>query len=60
MTHKQLAAAHRRRLKTMRKQLLAMSAQWDDVDQFNVNKLAELADQAEQLGKDLVDEGGGE
>jgi hypothetical protein len=53
-TVKQLAARHVRRLRTMRKQLLEMSSQWDDLDQFNMTQLETLADQAEQIAVDLV------
>ncbi|WP_312566152.1 hypothetical protein [Comamonas sp.] len=52
-TKKQLAAQHTRRLKTMQKQLMAMAEQWEDLDQFCVNTLVELADQAEKTGTDL-------
>jgi len=41
-THKQLASRHAMRLRTMRKQLLDMAAQWEDVDQFNVAQLTDL------------------
>jgi len=54
MTEKQLASRHVRRLRTTRKRLLEMSEQWEDLDQFNVNTLAELADTAERAGMDLV------
>ena len=43
---KQLAARHARRLKTMQMQLMVMAEQWEDLDQFCVNKLEELSYQA--------------
>jgi hypothetical protein len=55
-TRKQLAARHMRRLRTMRKSLLDMAAQWDDVDQFCMTSLEELADQAENIAVNLVDD----
>lgn len=54
MTEKQLASRHVRRLRTIRKQLLEMSEQWEEIDQFNVNTLEELADRVESVGMDLV------
>lgn len=59
VTAKQLAARHVRRLRTMRKQLLEMSEQWEDLDQFNVNTLQELADKAEGVAMELVPDDGG-
>lgn len=56
MTQKQIAAGHVRRLRTIRKNLLAMAAQWDDVDEFNVTRLTELAEQAEEVAVTLVNE----
>lgn len=53
-TDKQLAARHVRRLRTIRKQLLEMSSQWDDLDQFNMTQLETLADQAENIAVELV------
>lgn len=55
-TKKQLAAQHARRLKTMQKQLMAMAEQWEDLDQFCVNTLEGLADQAEKTAKDLKED----
>ncbi len=54
MTEKQLSPRHVRRLRTIRKQLLEMSEQWEDIDQFNVTALEELADRVESVGMDLV------
>lgn len=58
-TPKQLASRQVRRLRTMRKQLLEMSEQWEDLDQFNVNSLEDLADKVEVMAMELVpdDEG---
>jgi len=58
-TKKQLAARHIRRLRTMRAQLLEMSQQWDDVDQFCVNELEDLANSVEAVSKSLHDDEGG-
>ena len=55
-TKRQLAARHVRRLRTMRQQLLDMSAQWEDLDQFAVNRLQEMADQVEAAAIDLIDD----
>lgn len=54
MTEKQLSSRHVRRLRTIRRQLLEMSEQWEDIDQFNVTALEELADKVESVGMDLV------
>lgn len=60
-TERQLAARHVKRLRTIRKSLLEMSVQWDDLDQFNVTELEDLADRAESIAASLVkDDGGGE
>lgn len=53
---KQLAAQHSRRLKTMQKQLMSMAEQWEDLDQFCVNALVELADQAEKTATELKED----
>jgi len=55
-TKKQLASRHVRRLRTIRASLLDMAAQWDDVDQFCMNSLEDLADQAENIATNLVDD----
>jgi hypothetical protein len=52
-TKNQFAAHHVRRLRTIRSQLLEMSAQWDDVDQFCMGALEDLADQAEDVATNL-------
>jgi hypothetical protein len=56
MTQKQIAAGHVRRLRTIRKNLLQMAEQWADVDEFNITRLTELADQAEEVAVTLVNE----
>lgn len=55
-TKKQIAARQVRRLRTIRKQLLEMSTQWEDVDQFNMNELEALADRAEEVAVALIEE----
>ena len=55
-TKKQLAAQHARRLKTMQKQLMTMAEQWEDMDQFCVNTLEALADQAEKTATELKED----
>ena len=55
-THRQLAAGQIRSLRAMRKKLIDMAAQWDEVDQFCMNTLAELADHCETVAVDLVDD----
>ncbi len=56
-TKKQLASRHIRRLRTMREQLLDMSRQWEDLDQFCVNDLNDLADSVEGVAATLIDDG---
>lgn len=56
MTKKQIAAGQVRRLRTMRKALLEMATQWEDVDEFNISQLTELADQAETVAVNLIEE----
>ena len=55
-TKKQLAARHMRRLRTMQEQILAMSRQWEDLDQFCVNALDGLAETVETVSGELLDE----
>lgn len=55
-TKRQLAARHLRRLRTMRAQITDMANQWEDVDQYTVNRLQELSDQVEEMAVELVDE----
>lgn len=55
MTKAQIAAAHVRRLRTMRKNLLQMASDWADVDEFNITQLTELADKAEDVAVALVE-----
>lgn len=58
-THKQLAANQRRSLRAIRDKLMRMAADWDGVDQFNMNALAELADKAKEIAAELVPDGSG-
>ncbi len=61
LTDKQLAGHQRRTLRSIRKRLLDMAGEWDGRDGFNVTQLTELADQAEKVATDMVDdEGAGE
>lgn len=55
-TKKQLAARHRRRLGTMRVQLLDMAEQWEELDQFCANELVRLADLAKEVSDGLVED----
>ena len=55
-TKKQLASRHVRRLRTMREQLLDMSRQWEDLDQFCVNELEDLAGSLEGAAATLRDD----
>lgn len=55
MTKNQLAAAHVRRLRTIRKNLQSMATEWADVDEYNISKLTELADHAEETAVDLLE-----
>ena len=57
-TRRQLGAWHAKRLRTMRKAMLEMSAQWEDVDQFCVNRLEELADQLQIAALDVSEDEG--
>lgn len=47
LTARQLAGYQSRSLRSIRERLLRMAAEWDDVDQFNLNSLESLADQVE-------------
>lgn len=55
-TKRQLAARHVRRLRTIRESLIQMSRQWEDLDQFCVNRLQELSDQVEATALDLMED----
>lgn len=57
-TSKQLASRHMRRLRTIRQQVLVMSRQWEDQDQFCVNCLEDLADAIENAAVDLLPDDG--
>lgn len=58
LTNKQIAGHQRRSLCSIRKRLLSMAADWDGVDQYNVNILEELADQVEEAATNMVDDRG--
>ncbi|MBF5007834.1 hypothetical protein [Diaphorobacter caeni] len=55
-TPKQLAGAQRRSLKSLQKKIEVMSAEWADVDEFNLNELKRLADQCKEVAGNLVAE----
>lgn len=55
-TKRQLAAAQVRSLRALRKKLLSMAVQWDDLDQFNLNVLEELADHCETVATELMEQ----
>lgn len=56
-TVKQLASRHARRLQTLSKQVLEMSCEWDDVDQFNMNILEDLHDKMKDVAGGLKSTG---
>lgn len=49
-TEKQIAAGHRRRLKTLADKLRVMAAEWCDIDDCNVELLYSLGNQVEDTG----------
>lgn len=55
MTRAQIAAAHVRRLRTIRKNVLQMAEQWSDMDEYNISQLTELADKAEEVSVALIE-----
>lgn len=55
-TAKQLAAGQRRSLAAMGRKLVAMAAEWDDVDQYNMEALEDLADKAQETAEILTEE----
>lgn len=55
-TRRQLAAGQVRSLRAMRLKVLDMAAQWDEVDQYSMNVLEELADRCEAVAVDLVED----
>lgn len=57
LTAKQIAGGQRRTLRKFREQLLRMADEWEGVDEFARTCLTELADQAEQVAKDITPEG---
>ncbi|WP_418648855.1 hypothetical protein ACNQFN_11345 [Thauera butanivorans] len=52
---RQIAAAQRRTLKTMRAKLLDMAAQWADVDEYCVNILTDAAETLLSAHTDLLE-----
>lgn len=56
MTNKQIAAGQVRSLRALHKKLQHMSAQWADVDEFNVRLLDDLADRVEDVAVNLLEE----
>lgn len=53
-TDRQLAGNQRRTLRSMRERLLKMAAEWDGLDQFNMNRLTELADQVDEVVTEVL------
>jgi hypothetical protein len=53
-THKQLAGGQRRTLAAVKERLLNMAAEWDEVDQFCMNAIEELADKVQETSDYLV------
>lgn len=53
-TAKQLSSRHVRTLRTFRKRVIDMAAQWEEVDQFCLNRLSELVDELEQAAVDIT------
>ena len=45
-----------RRLRTMREQVLDMARQWEDLDQYAVNVLEDLAEAMESTAGNLLDD----
>ena len=56
-TPKQIAASHRRRLKTMARKLNEMAVEWNEVDQMNMEVLEVAGDMLEETERKLYDEG---
>ncbi|WP_447588690.1 hypothetical protein [Aquipseudomonas campi] len=54
-TKKQIAGHQRRSLRAMSAKLQAMAREWDDVDQFCVNRLTEAAEQLDDVAADLTE-----
>lgn len=52
-TNKQLAAAQRRKLARISRELLAMGDEWEDVDNYLSSILHAAADQMAKLEKDI-------
>lgn len=54
ITEKAIAGNQRRSLRAIRDRLKKMSEVWDEIDQFNMNALYDLADKVEQVATELV------
>lgn len=52
-TNKQMAAAQRRKLARIQRELLAMGDEWEDVDNYLISLLHEAADTIAKLEKSL-------
>lgn len=59
ISDKRLSSNQRRRLMSIRAQLMNMADEWDGRDQFNMSNLIDLADKAEQVATELVVEDNG-
>lgn len=55
-TKAQIAAGHRRRLKTIAEKLRVMAAEWSDIDEVNGEVIYRLADNADATGNELYTE----
>lgn len=55
-TPRRLAAGQVRSLRALRNKLLSMAAEWDELDQFNMGALADLADQCEVVATSMLPE----
>lgn len=56
ISDKQLAGNQRRTLRSLRKRLLAMADEWDGRDEFNRSELTRLADGAEEVAVNMIDD----
>ena len=52
-TKKQIAGGHRRSLQALKAKIEAMSNEWEDVDEYNITILHELAEQCDQVSQKL-------
>lgn len=53
---KQIAAGHRRSLRTIAEKLRAMSCEWSEIDHYNECMLDEVASKVEEISGNLCDE----